>query len=200
MPQDVCPKICRRRSPVLVFYAACPAAGEYSLALRQCATDTDGFGWRQVFTPVTRGDFPGIVQLKVESINICLDAGQGTTVLAYGCRFGIKISFFLSKGGSNSYTTPGCYDPAVMYDVSQLVTTIHVADAAALSVSMLGCLGYDGENPNQVWSISGSHLVWESAHASNCLHAEEERGFKTCVYCMVWLNMLQESWMFCHGA
>lgn len=126
-------------NPQVVFYTARqPAAGEYSLALRQCATDTDGFAWRQVFSPVPRGDFPGVVQLKVESINICLDAGQGTTVLAYACYFGswMCLHSFCAK----KVPTRTKLQAAMIYQISQLATTIHVADAAALSVSMLGCL------------------------------------------------------------
>lgn len=89
---------------------------EYSLALRQCAAETDGFAWRQIFSTVKVAT--GAVQLKAESVNVCLDAGQGNNVLAYVC--------------------------------------------------------YDKENPNQMWSISGSHLIWEGGPTNSCLHAVED--------------------------
>eukprot|EP00435_Cladocopium_sp_Y103_P051560 s1160_g16.t1 len=95
------------------------SASEYSLALRQCAAETDGFAWRQIFSTVKVAT--GAVQLKVESVNVCLDAGQGNNVLAYVC--------------------------------------------------------YDKENPNQMWSISGSHLIWEGGPTTSCLHAVEESWF-----------------------
>lgn len=70
----------------------CLPSGEYSLALRQCAAETDGFAWRQIFSTVkVATGAPGAVQLKVESVNVCLDAGQGNNVLAYVCCLGENL-------------------------------------------------------------------------------------------------------------
>lgn len=53
---------------------------DYSLSLRACAGDAESFAWRQVFAATKVAEN---VQLKVESVNICLDAASGTAVLAY---------------------------------------------------------------------------------------------------------------------
>ena len=56
---------------------------DYSLALRACAGDADSFAWRQVFATKVAENTENAVQLKVESVNICLDAASGNAVLAY---------------------------------------------------------------------------------------------------------------------
>ena len=57
---------------------------DYSLALRACAGDADSFAWRQVFAATKVAEnTENAVQLKVESVNICLDAASGNAVLAY---------------------------------------------------------------------------------------------------------------------
>lgn len=71
-------------------------SGEYSLALRQCAAETDGFAWRQIFSTVKVAT--GAVQLKAESVNVCLDAGQGNNVLAYVCCLGENLEADLWVG------------------------------------------------------------------------------------------------------
>lgn len=69
---------------------------DYSLSLRACAGDAESFAWRQVFAATKVAEN---VQLKVESVNICLDAASGSAVLAYMWHFEQQISevvfFFL---------------------------------------------------------------------------------------------------------